>query len=283
MDQDSVVAAAMGADVIFHGVHPPGYKNWATLCVPMLENSIEAARRSGARLVFPGTVYNYGPDAGAVIAEDAAQNPLTRKGKIRVELEDMIAQSARWGLRSLIVRAGDFFGPTGKSSWFNEAMITKGQPLTRVIYPGDPDIGHAWAYLPDLAQTIVLLLDQEERLADAERFHFGGNYLPRGIEIAHSVRRVVGKPDLPIRSLPWFLFYLLAPFVTFMRESLEMRYLWRQPLKLDNTKLVAFLGHEPHTPLDNAIAETLSALGCLGPQPKFQAKLSGTNRPAEIL
>ena len=94
---------------------------------------------------------------------------------------------------------------------------------------------------------------------------------------------MTAKPDLPIQSLPWFLFYLLAPFVTFMRESLEMRYLWQKPLKLDNAKLVAFLGQEPHTPLDTAIAETLGALGCLEQTPKLQPKLSGTKRPAAIL
>ncbi len=283
LDGESVIDAAFGTSAIIHAVNPPGYKNWDRDVLPMLENSMEAARRANARLVVPGNVYNFGPDAGPVVNEQSPQNPLTRKGRIRVDMETMLQESAQWGLRSLVVRAGDFFGATGKSSWFNDGMITKGRPLTRVVYPGDPEVGHAWAYLPDLAQTIALLLDHESRLADADRFHFGGHYLPRGIEIAHSVRRVVGKPDLPIRSMPWFLFYLLAPFVTFMRESLEMRYLWRRPLKLDNAKLVAFLGMEPHTPLDRAIAETLGALGCLEQTPKTQPKVSGTKRSAAIL
>ncbi len=43
-----------------------------------------------------------------------------------------------------------------------------------------------------------------------------------------------------------------------------MRWLWRQPLELVNDKLVAFLGEEPHTPLDVALGETLRGLGCLG-------------------
>jgi hypothetical protein len=36
-----------------------------------------------------------------------------------------------------------------------------------------------------------------------------------------------------------------------------MRYLWREDIRLDNSRLVAFLGAEPHTPLDVAVAETL--------------------------
>jgi hypothetical protein len=34
-------------------------------------------------------------------------------------------------------------------------------------------------------------------------------------------------------------------------------------LRLDNTELRAFLGEEPHTPLDQALRVTLSGLGCV--------------------
>jgi nucleoside-diphosphate-sugar epimerase len=50
--------------------------------------------------------------------------------------------------------------------------------------------------------------------------------------------------------------------VTF-RELQEMRYLWRTPLHMDNTRLIEVLGKEPHTPLEQAVEATLSGLGCL--------------------
>jgi hypothetical protein len=46
----------------------------------------------------------------------------------------------------------------------------------------------------------------------------------------------------------------------------EMRYLWSRALFLDNRKLVAFLGREPHTPLDEALRATLAGLGCVDTQ-----------------
>ena len=49
----------------------------------------------------------------------------------------------------------------------------------------------------------------------------------------------------------------------FMREAIELHYLWRVPVRLDNKKLVALLGEEPHTMLDDAVRESLHALGCL--------------------
>jgi hypothetical protein len=94
-------------------------------------------------------------------------------------------------------------------------------------------------------------------------FHFGGHWFDRGIAMAEETRRAAGAPEVPIRRLPWFVIYLLAPFVETLREMIEMRYLWNAPLKLDNRKLVAFLGREPHTPIDVALRETLNGLGCI--------------------
>ena len=78
-----------------------------------------------------------------------------------------------------------------------------------------------------------------------------------------AIRRVCGNPNLPVRALPWLVFYLGAPFSTFFREVLEMRYLWNRSLWLDNSKLVSLIGEEPHTSIDVAVRPTLTAVGCL--------------------
>lgn len=108
MNEAEVVAAAGGADILFHGANPRGYRRWRELAIPMLANNITAARASGARLIFPGNVYNSGPDAGAVVSEVSAQNPLTGKGAVQVEMEQMLNVTAADGVRSLVGRAGDF-------------------------------------------------------------------------------------------------------------------------------------------------------------------------------
>jgi nucleoside-diphosphate-sugar epimerase len=43
----------------------------------------------------------------------------------------------------------------------------------------------------------------------------------------------------------------------------EMRYLWREPVCMNNARLKAVLGDEPHTPLDQAVEATLDGIGCL--------------------
>jgi hypothetical protein len=42
-----------------------------------------------------------------------------------------------------------------------------------------------------------------------------------------------------------------------------MRYLWKETIRLDDTKLVAFLGEQPYTPIDRALHATLVGLGCV--------------------
>ncbi len=260
MRAEDVMAAARGAAVIVHAVNPPGYKNWPKLVPAMLANTIAAAEAHHARIVLPGTVYNYGPDVMPVVREGDAQNPRTKKGKIRVAMERALEHSKA---RVLIVRAGDFFGPHAGNSWFAQGVVKPGAPLKSVVYPGKRDVGHAWAYLPDFAETIARVLDRESDLARFERFHFGGHYFERGVDMAECVREAVGAPRLPIRGFPWLAVLALAPVVPLFREMAEMRYLWRRDLKLDNFKLVRFLGAEPHTPIITALRETLIALQCL--------------------
>ncbi len=263
MDPAAVANAAAGTSLIVHAANPPGYRNWRGLALPMLESTIAAAEASGARILFPGTIYNYGPDAFPVLREGSPQNPQTRKGAIRVEMERRLRQASRRGARVLIVRAGDFFGPHAGNSWFAQGLVKPGRPLRVIVYPGLPDVGHAWAYLPDLAETMARLIDRDTTLSDFEVFHFRGHWFARGVEIAEAVRRAVDDPGLPIRTFPWWAVQALSPLVPLFRELVEMRYLWRRSVSLDNAKLLSVLGAEPHTPIEQALAETLAGLGCL--------------------
>ncbi|HEY0198515.1 MAG TPA: NAD-dependent epimerase/dehydratase family protein [Rhodanobacter sp.] len=261
MNAADVARAAQGAQVIVHAVNPPGYRDWQKLVLPMLDNTIAAARSVGARIVLPGTVYNYGPDALPLLAETSAQQPLTRKGAIRVQMEQRLEASAANGARVLILRCGDFFGPRTGNNWF-AAILKPGRPVRSVTYPGRLDLRHAWAYLPDVGETIAILLDRESELSAFERFHFGGHWVD-GHAMTDSIGRAARHPALPVRAFPWWLAALASPFVTLFREMREMHYLWQQPLQLDNRKLVRFLGAEPHTDLDRATHDTLRGLGCL--------------------
>jgi nucleoside-diphosphate-sugar epimerase len=139
--------------------------------------------------------------------------------------------------------------------------VKKGRPLRAVTLPGPAGVAHDWAYLPDLAESFVRLVEREAELPAFAVFHHRGHVLT-GAEMIAALERVAGR-QLARHNLPWLAMAALSPFVEMLREMLEMRYLWEIPVLLDNGRLTAFLGAEPHTPLDQALRTTLEGQGCL--------------------
>ncbi|MFQ6550220.1 NAD-dependent epimerase/dehydratase family protein [Aestuariibius sp. 2305UL40-4] len=261
--EDVIQAATNGGavDVIVHAVNPPGYRNWDKVVLPMIDNTIAAASAAeGARILLPGTVYNYNPVDTPVIDETTPQNAITRKGKIRIALEKRLADATS-EVPSVIVRAGDFYGPNTRASWFAQAMITPGKPVRKVTSMA-AGVPHAYAYLPDLAESFAQLLDRSDSLRPHEVVQFEGTWDADGRTMLDTIRKVVGR-DLPQKAFPWWLMRLLAPFGGFPKEALEIEPVWRHPMRPDNGRLVELLGQEPRTPIATAIEHTLINMGCL--------------------
>lgn len=268
MSRDDVMQAAQGCAVIVHAVNPPGYRRWSELVLPMLDNTIAAAIAQQATIVLPGTVYNFGPDAFPNLGEDSPQNPKTRKGAIRVEMERRLEAASAQGVRVVVVRAGDFFGPKAGNNWFSQGLVKPGQAVDVVNLVGQAGVGHQWSYLPDVASTMVQLLSRRDSLEPFAVFHMAGHWDADGKQMAESIRRVVvrrGGASPRFRSFPWWFLTLASPFNATFREMREMRYLWREPLRMSNQRLQAVLGDEPHTPLDQAVEAALDGMGCLLP------------------
>jgi nucleoside-diphosphate-sugar epimerase len=218
---------------------------------------------NGARIVLPGTVYNFGPDAFPNLHETSPQNPITVKGRIRVEMERRLSAAAGSGSSALIVRAGDFFGPRAGNSWFSQGLIKPGKRVAAITYPGQPGAGHQWAYLPDVAETMAQLIERSEALEPFAVFHMEGHWDADGRQMIEAIRKAVGDPEIKVRKTPWLLFRLLSPYVPIFRELSEMQYLWRVPIRMGNDRLKTIPGAEPLTPLDTAVRTTLIALNCL--------------------
>jgi nucleoside-diphosphate-sugar epimerase len=255
MEPGDVLAAARGCEVIVHGANPPGYRNWAGTVLPMARASIAAAKAVGAMILVPASVYNFAPEAGPAIGEDAPQAPVTRKGKIRVQLEQELKVS---GVKALVLRAGDFFGPgvggNGALGWLTLRMKRR---VRAVFAPGRTDLGHAFAYLPDLGEAAARLLEKRAELRHYEVVHFRGHFETVGA-LSHAVR--AAAPGAVSAPFPWALVTGLSPFDETVRELREMRYLWKKPIGLANGRLVQLIGEEPHTPFARAIAASVAHL-----------------------
>jgi nucleoside-diphosphate-sugar epimerase len=87
----------------------------------------------------------------------------------------------------LIVRAGDFFGPGAANNWFS-AIVKPGRPVSAMTYPGAPGVGHQWAYLPDVAETMSRLLEKSSDLENFAVFHMEGHWDADGAQM-------IGDPE----------------------------------------------------------------------------------------
>lgn len=70
------------------------------------------------------------------------------------------------------MRAGDCFGPKAGNNWFSQGLIKAGKPISGITDPGTHGVGHQWAYLPDVAQTMAHLLEKSEMLEIFAVFHW---------------------------------------------------------------------------------------------------------------
>src|SRR4051812_21067689 len=88
----------------------------------------------------------------------------------------------------------------------------------------------------------------------SETFHFSSHQLTSA-ELIEALRRELGPRR--VRRVLWRALRWLGPFVPMLRQLLEVKYLWDQPVLLDDRKLRQFLGELRRTPLDRALRATL--------------------------
>lgn len=233
-DTVTLQAAAAGQDLIVYAANPP-YHQWPEHALAMLEPVLAVAEQNHQRVLFPGNVYGFAPQQSLIDEQTQPQAP-TEKGRIRIAMEQRLAQAAQQGAQVTIVRAGDFFGPGMHLSWLNMTMKVKATSV-RYSAPHDESHCHYWSYLPDLCANAVALVENASE--NLEVYHDPGFHLTTN-DFAHAFGEL-GKTFKRSR-LPWWLYSVIALFNPTLREVLKMRYLWQQPVLLSGEKMKQSLG-----------------------------------------
>lgn len=264
-DRAALIEACRGADVILNAVNPK-YTEWSEKVLPMAENVIAAAEVVGATHMLPGNVYNFGHSIGMEMTEDTSEVASTPKAAIRIAMEALFRQRAdRSGVRTIVLRAGDFYGGTKPESWLDLVILAK---LRKDVFTwgGPMDVPHAFAYLPDLARAFVVLAERRDAFAAFERFHFEGHTLTGG-QMKEAAEMASGR-RLALRRVPWPLLRVAGLVMPMMREIALMSYLWRVPHSLDGSRLNAAVGPLAATPPVEAIRQAIDDLDLDGQRRK---------------
>lgn len=252
-DPIALTKAAQGFDVLVNALNPP-YHKWSELLPELTASVIQAARSSGATVLIPGNVYNFGTNPPALMKATSPQSAIEGKGALRVQMERSFRDAA--GVRTIILRGGDYIEAAKTGNWFDSQITNKiGKGV--ITYPGQTDKVHAWAYLPDMARAAVELCEIRDTLpvyADIpfEGFSLTGEQLIDAVETAT-------EQKLKVKSVPWAIISAIGVFSPIMHEVVAMRYLWNKPHRLDGATLNALLPDFKATPLNVAMQEVLQS------------------------
>lgn len=250
-DPAALSEAAKGFDVIVNALNPP-YHKWTDMLPILTASVIAAARTSGATVLIPGNVYNFGSNPPAILSADTPQTATDGKGALRVEMERSFRDAPN--VRTIILRAGDFIEAAKTGNWF-DGQITNKVNKGVITYPGPTDRIHAWAYLPDMARAAVALCEIRETLPRFADIPFEGFALT-GNELIAAVEDATDKP-LNVKTVPWSIMSFIGLFSPLIREVVAMRYLWSKPHRLDGTALKTLLPDFKPTPLNVAMQQVL--------------------------
>ncbi len=248
--------AAMGADLIVNALNPPNYHNWAQLIPQITAEVLAAAKASGATVIVAGNVYVYGTEPGPW-GPETPHNPQSRKGRIRATMEAAYANAASQGVRTIILRAGDFIAPTVSARTVWNMIVLKSLPKGHITSFGNPSAKTAYAYLPDMARAAVALAEIPATLPAFADIPLPGLTLSM-TDLAAEITAQTGKP-IQIKRFNWLQLRLLSPFWELARELLEMRYLYDMPYSLSPEPLQRLLPNFQPTPLRQIVAEYLTA------------------------
>lgn len=261
LEPAKIADAASAARTVVYAINPT-YTRWPQDLMPFARAGMDAAARLNARFLLPGNIYNFGRDMPALLNESTPQRPSSRKGALRKTLEDEMRARSRDGLQSVVIRAGDFFGPT-RRTWL-DLVIAKSIAGGKLSYPGPLDRSHAWAWLPDLARAFVAVATQP-KLAPFSTLHFAGHALTGrqlldALVAAATARGNAPKGGWRESRFPWPLLRAGGLVVPMWRELAEMAYQWEVPHALDGSALHNLVGELPVTPLAQALVGALGAI-----------------------
>lgn len=242
--------AAKGCDVIVNGLNPPNYHDWATIIPRITGQVIEAARVSGATVLLPGNVYHFG-DRPGIWSETSPAKPVSRKGQIRLKMEQDYAAS---GVQTIILRAGNFIDPDGQGCVMSTVYL-RSIEQGKITLPGPADTRQAMCYLPDWARAAVALAEMRQDLPGFVDVPFAGHTLTAR-ELKSGIEKLRGR-DIRFVRFPWWLFRLTGPIWELARELTEMRYLWNTDHALSGERLKQLLPEFETTPIDEVLRSVL--------------------------
>ncbi len=256
MDAGLLKSLAEGKEFIFHGINYP-YDKWEENMPRVTGYLIEAAAQNKATIIFPGNIYEFGNARN--ITEETVPQPTTKKGRIRLKLFEMLKSAAEEKkCKVIFLRLPDFFGPNVVNGLTERIFghAVKEKPINWLIRS---DVPHQFVYTPDAAALMLKICEKKDRPAFS-LYNYCSYTVPSFDHFAGIIARQAGSPD-KVQNLPKFVMNIMGWFMPVMRELKENFYLFENNVNLIDDKIRNDFPEFSHTPLEEAVKETLEWFG----------------------
>jgi nucleoside-diphosphate-sugar epimerase len=247
--------AVRGAEVVVNALNPP-YHEWPERFPPMNRNVIRAASGAGCRLLFVDNLYCYGPQRGP-LTEDLPRATRTRKGRVRIELENDLMEAHEQGRVAVsIARLSDYYGPDGPGSVIPALLTGPAAAGKKMRWPGSLEQPHTLHFLPDVARGLSVLAGSSR--ADGEVWHLPSAPAVTGREFTDLINARLPQP-VGVGKIGKASLRIGGIFSRDAREMVELIYQWEMPFVSDSSKFERSFGEIETTPHDEAVRLTLEA------------------------
>lgn len=233
---------------------------WQKMWPPFMQAVINACKKNNAKLVFFDNVYLYDKSAIPHMTETSAIATVSKKGKVRRELHEMIMNEVeKKTLTALIARSADFYGPDNKSSALTLMVVDNFMKGKKAQAFGDINKIHTYTYTPDAAKATAILGNTDDAYNQVWHVPTTKEKLSnlQWIQLIANELKVEPK----IQALPVWFIHILGLFIPVMKEFPEMIYQYEQDYFFDSTKFEKRFNISATTPKDGIkiLVESLKA------------------------
>jgi len=221
------------------------YTIWRNQWPRIMDNTIEACKRTGARLIFFDNVYMYGLVDGGM-TEETPYDPDSRKGDLRARIATQLMSEVRKGnISAMIARSADFYGPgADKTSLLNLLVFSRMAKGQRPQWPVNASVRHSFTYTPDAAKALYILAKDEN--AWNQVWHLPTSADPlTGREYIELAAEALGKHHGKPQVLPKWLFRVGGFFDKTTAELYEMLYQYQYDYLFDSSKFEQAYNFQP--------------------------------------